>query len=161
MPRKTIKLDNPEVLNCLNGFLSKKSATVLWGVSSIMKKCIFPKKYRDKMLLFDTSDIAKMKMFIEWNDMDCTFYELFSNLKIFRYITTRFHHWNKYHWAFLHTFIFYRYIYHENLLINPDRFYVSVDLINFLEVLFPLDIKNIYSSCIRFPSRNTPELIML
>ena len=162
MFKKKIYLDNPDVLNCLNDYLPKKTASVLLGVSKIMKEYIVPKKYRHKMLLLDTSDLAKIKIFIDWNGMDCTFYEVFSNLKRFRYVTTRIHHWNNYHWAFLFTFVIYRYIRYSPLpFMDPYRLYISIDLDNFLEILLPIDITNVYNTCVQFPSRNMPELIML
>ena len=51
-------MDNPEVLNSLNGFINKKTATRLLSVSKIMKYYITPKKFRDRMLKLDTSDLA-------------------------------------------------------------------------------------------------------
>ena len=160
MSKKKIYLNNTGVLNCLNKYLPKKTATILLGVSKIVKEYIIPKKYRDKMLLLDTSDIAKIKMFIQSGTNDCTFYHLFNHLTHFKYITTRFHHWNKYHWAYVNTFIIYRYTMDVSIfpLLN---LYISTDLINFLKINFPIDIQQIYNSCLTFPFHNTRELIML
>jgi hypothetical protein len=160
MLKKKIYLNNIGVLNCLNEYLPKKTATILLGVSKIMKECIFPKKYRDKMLLLNTSDIAKIKMFIESDTDNCTFYHLFNHLTRFKYITTRFHHWNKYHWAYVNTFIIYRYTVDVSVfpLLN---LYISTDHINFLQINFPVDIQQIYNSCLMFPFYNTRGLIML
>ena len=159
-------LTYPDILTCLNKYLPKKSATVLLGVSKSTHKYIFPKKYRDKMLLLDTSDLAKIKMFIESNAVDCTFYHLFNNLTRFKYITTRFHHWNKYHWVYVNTFLIYRYMYREFdttvfPFLGPYHFYVSLDLINFLEVVLPIDIHFIFEACLVYPFQNVRELIML
>ena len=160
MLKKKIYLDNLGVLNCLNEYLPKKTATILLSVSKIMKEYILPKKYRNKMLLLDTSDIAKTKMFIDSGTNDCTFYHLINHLTRFKYITTRFHHWNKYHWAYVNTFIIYRYTL-DITIIPILNLFISVDLINFLQINLPININQIYNSCLKFPFHNTRGLIML
>jgi hypothetical protein len=54
-------LTDPGVLNSLNGFLNKKTATRLLAVCKIMKEYIKPKCYRELVLKLDTLNVLRIE----------------------------------------------------------------------------------------------------
>ena len=109
-------LSHPGVLSSLNGYLNKKSAVILQSVCRITKYYIKPKCYRTAVLKLDTSDLAKLQLFVH-TDLDSAFFYDFNTamnfLKIFRYNKKDYHLWNKQHWRLALTFVIYRYLVHE------------------------------------------------
>jgi hypothetical protein len=160
-----VKLDNLTILNCLNDYLPKKTATILSVVSKITKKTIKIKNYRSTFLKLYVSDLVKISMFVESSVNHCTFYDIFHHLYIFKYVVTRFHHWNAKHWAILNTFLIYRYLIRESNSLFPFmaqyRWYINNDLIDYIELNCTFDIEKIYYYALMFPYRNIRELVMI
>ena len=105
-------LNHPEIICCLNNYLSKKCKTILLAVSKDIHGYLDIPSYHNKMILLDTSPLKMIKMFIDYYPTS-KFNDMFRSLKLFKYTRTRFHHWNKIHWNLVTTFLIYRYTVYE------------------------------------------------
>ena len=102
-------MDNPIILQSLNNYLLKKTATRLNAVSKITRYYIVPKKFFNSIKKLDTSDLAKLQMICKYDSNLNNVGLYIRSLRAFRYSK----YWNVYHWHLIFTYLIYNYIVNE------------------------------------------------